>query len=529
MKRSSVILSAILVLALGGRDMSHAQYTDGKWVVGIKGGPNMWIADFNKLQVSFGGEFLLGYGLSKYFALGLSGGYENLKTNQSPVLTDLDNGYHLGALQLKAIPVSLIGLFHLAPGNSFNPYVYAGLGAFNFKRLAASEVGLSGGGSLPSGTYLPDSKYRTSLMIPVGIGFEMFTSRNFSIDVDLGARSLGNWIDFRRNTSLDVFITAKAGIKFYLGSGDEDDDDNDGLTNAEERRYGTDPRNPDTDGDGLKDGEEVKRYRTNPLRTDTDGDGLSDGEEVFKYKTNPLKVDTDGDGLTDGDEVLKYHTDPLKVDTDGDGLSDGDEVLKYHTDPLKVDTDGDGLSDYDEVVTYKTDPLNPDTDKDGLSDGDEVHRYHTNPLKADTDGGGVGDGDEVKRGTNPLDPLDDMPLGPIKLERGKSVVLEGVTFESGSARLQKSSEPTLEKVLQALQQNRDLHVEIAGYTDNTGKVTTNDRLSTTRAETVKTWLVMRGIAANRLTVVGYGSRAPIASNLTPEGRAKNRRIEFHVR
>jgi outer membrane protein OmpA-like peptidoglycan-associated protein len=529
MKRALVIMLAALLIILGWRGTGYAQQTDGKWVVGLQGGPNIWVSDFNKLQLSFGGEFLFGYGLSKYFSLGLTGGYENLKTDQRPVLTDLDYGYHLGAIQLRAVPVSVVGLLHLSPGSTFDPYLYAGLGAFSFKRRSGSTVGLPGGGSFPYGTYLPDAKYRTSLMIPVGVGFEMFTSKNIAINVDLGARSFGDWVDFRQNKSLDGMLTAKVGVHFYLGTSDEDDDDNDGLTNIEERRYGTDPKNPDTDGDGLKDGEEVKRYRTNPLRMDTDGDGINDGEEVLKYKTNPLKVDTDGDGLTDGDEIFKYRTDPLKVDTDGDGLSDGDEVLVYHTDPLKVDTDGDGLSDYDEVKVYKTDPLNPDTDGDGLSDGDEVHRYHTNPLKPDTDGGGVTDGDEVKRGTNPLDPGDDMPAAPIKLEKGKGVVLEGVNFESGSSRLTKESEPTLRQVLAALQENPSVRVEIAGYTDNTGKVTTNDRLSRSRAETVKTWLVMRGIAANRLTAVGHGSRNPVATNLTPEGRAKNRRIEFHVR
>lgn len=529
MKRPLLLVSAVLALALALQGTALAQQTEGKVMIGLHGGGNLWVSDFNKLKTSFGGEFLLGIGLSKYFSLAVDAGYEELKTNQNPLLGDLDYGYHLGAIKLKGIPLSVVGMIHLAPGSNFNPYIYAGVGAFYFKRLSNSAVGLPGGAALPAGTYLPDSKYRGSLMIPVGIGLEFFTSRSFSIVVDVGARSFGDWIDFRRNTSLDGMITAKAGIHFYLGKSDEDDDDNDGLTNGEERRYGTDPKNPDTDKDGLKDGEEVKRYRTNPLRFDTDGDGLSDGDEVTKYKTNPTKVDTDGDGLGDGDEVLKYKTDPLKPDTDGDLLSDGDEVTLYKTNPLKVDTDGDGLSDYDEVFTYKTDPNNADTDKDGLSDGEEVQRYHTNPLKPDTDGGGVSDGEEVKRGTNPLDPSDDFPAAPIKLEKGKAVVLEGVTFETGSARLSSSSEVTLHRALQALLENPRVKVEIAGYTDSQGSITTNERLSRTRAQTVKTWLTMRGIPSSRLTVVGYGSKQPIATNTTAEGRAKNRRIEFHVK
>ena len=64
--------------------------------------------------------------------------------------------------------------------------------------------------------------------------------------------------------------------------------DGDGLPNAAESTYGTNPNKADTDRDGLKDGREVK-LRTNPLRKDTDGDGLTDGYEVKVSKTNPLK------------------------------------------------------------------------------------------------------------------------------------------------------------------------------------------------------------------------------------------------
>ena len=65
---------------------------------------------------------------------------------------------------------------------------------------------------------------------------------------------------------------------------------------------GTDPRNPDTDSDGLTDREEVLKYGTDPLRSDTDGDGLADGDEI-KYGTDPLQWDTDGDHWGDGLDV----------------------------------------------------------------------------------------------------------------------------------------------------------------------------------------------------------------------------------
>lgn len=88
------------------------------------------------------------------------------------------------------------------------------------------------------------------------------------------------------------------------------DEDRDGLLNGQETTLGTDPFNADSDGDGLKDGDEVQRYKTDPNKKDTDGDGIKDGDEVNKSKTNPTKKDTDGDGTSDGDEWLIYGTDP---------------------------------------------------------------------------------------------------------------------------------------------------------------------------------------------------------------------------
>ncbi len=77
------------------------------------------------------------------------------------------------------------------------------------------------------------------------------------------------------------------------------DDDNDGLTNSQEASLGTNPANPDTDSDGLADGEEVNVFGTNPKNMDSDGDTLPDGHEVHTLGTSPSNKDTDGDGLND--------------------------------------------------------------------------------------------------------------------------------------------------------------------------------------------------------------------------------------
>jgi len=94
---------------------------------------------------------------------------------------------------------------------------------------------------------------------------------------------------------------------------------------------------------------------------DSDGDGLMDRREL-EIGTDPYNPDTDGDGLSDGDEVLKYGTDPLNPDSDFDMLSDGAEVLIHSTNPLDPDTDKGGVSDGHEVLEDKTNPLDPSDD-----------------------------------------------------------------------------------------------------------------------------------------------------------------------
>jgi len=214
------------------------------------------------------------------------------------------------------------------------------------------------------------------------------------------------------------------------------DCDGDGLEDGEEvNEYGTDPTTADTDSDGLEDGAEVQQYNTNPTKADTDGDGLSDGAEVRQHGTDPTKADTDGDSYDDGAEVNRYNTDPTDPDdypgvdsdgdglsdeaeekrgtdpndpdTDGDGLNDGPEVNKYGTDPTDADTDNDKFDDGVETGQYDTDPTDPDTDGDGLVDGAEIHDYGTDPTSADTDGDGYEDGAEVNRyNTAPTDATD---------------------------------------------------------------------------------------------------------------------------
>lgn len=118
-----------------------------------------------------------------------------------------------------------------------------------------------------------------------------------------------------------------------IGNKKDLDDDNDGVVDDQEIILGTNPLNPDTDGDKVNDSVDTFPLDKTESR-DTDKDGVGDNKSP----------DADGDGLTNKDEIYKYGTNPLDVDTDGDGLADGREV-EIKTDPNKADTDGDGIID----------------------------------------------------------------------------------------------------------------------------------------------------------------------------------------
>jgi len=378
--------------------------------------------------------------------------------------------------------------------DSWHPFVYGGVGVMYYSN-----------DQVPDNNLINRSTGGWTSVIPFGAGVSYALSDKVALEASGGYHMTGtdNLDATETDSKKDNFWGFLVGLTLSIEKGSADPD-NDGLTNDQEKELGTDPKNPDTDGDGL-----------------------SDGQEVNQYHTDPKKADSDGDGLSDYDEVMKYHTDPNKADSDGDGLSDYDEVMKYHTDPMKMDTDGDGLSDADEVLKYKTDPLKTDTDGDGLTDGDEVNKYKTNPLLADTDKGSVPDGLEVQHGTNPLDPSDDVPKkDTIKIEVGQSIVLEGIQFKSGSADITAESDTILTKVYNTLAGDTTIAVEVQGYTDNVGSRSSNLKLSLARAEAVKTYLVNKGIAASRIGTKGLGPDKPVAPNTTDEGKQKNRRIEF---
>lgn len=113
-------------------------------------------------------------------------------------------------------------------------------------------------------------------------------------------------------------------------------------------------------------------------------------------------------------------------------------------------------------------------------------------------------------------------------ELPKVHVLENVYFNTGNAILKPESYSSLNNLTELMLNKKNLHIELSGHTDNVGDDASNMTLSKDRAETVKAYLIKKGIEALRIIAVGYGETVPVASNETPSGRQKNRRTEVKI-
>ena len=102
----------------------------------------------------------------------------------------------------------------------------------------------------------------------------------------------------------------------------------------------------------------------------------------------------------------------------------------------------------------------------------------------------------------------------------------GIEFDTGKATLRPESEKVLAQVAELLSGHPDWKMKIEGHTDSTGTKVGNQALSQQRAAAMVAWLVKDGIAASRLTAVGFGDTQPVADNGTADGRARNRRAEL---
>lgn len=112
---------------------------------------------------------------------------------------------------------------------------------------------------------------------------------------------------------------------------------------------------------------------------------------------------------------------------------------------------------------------------------------------------------------------------------GSKIALRNIFFDTGKSVLRPESNAELDRLLKLMQDVPALQIEISGHTDNTGSAALNATLSQDRAQAVVNYLKGKGVAATRMTAMGYGSSKPVATNDTADGRQQNRRTEFEIK
>ena len=232
-------------------------------------------------------------------------------------------------------------------------------------------------------------------------------------------------------------------------------------------------------------------------------------------------------GLPNADPIK--HGCPAPKDQDADGIVDELDACptvagvanadpKLNGCPLPKDRDNDGIVDDVDAcpeipgVASEDPKLNgcpPDTDGDGFRDDQDACPQEK----------GVDDPDPTKRGCPKL----------VRVTENEIIILEQVQFDTGKATIKAVSDALLDGVAAVMKEHPEiLKIEVQGHTDSTGSKQINTKLSDDRAKSVRDALVKRGVEANRFLAKGYGPAVPIGDNKTPEGKQKNRRVQFIV-
>jgi OOP family OmpA-OmpF porin len=237
---------------------------------------------------------------------------------------------------------------------------------------------------------------------------------------------------------------------------------------------------------------------------------------------------------------------PKIPDTDNDGINDPDDkcptvpgLAKYEGCPIP-DTDGDGINDEADkcptvpgLAKYEGCPI-PDTDGDGINDEADkcptvpgLEKYEGCPIP-DTDGDSIND--EEDKCPTVFGVIENSGCPEIKKEIIKKVnyAASHLLFATGKSKILPASYTSMNLLAAILETDKTLQLRIDGHTDNVGKPDKNQLLSEARANAAKTYLIKKGIAAERITTNGYGDTKPVADNKIKAGKSKNRRIEMQV-
>jgi len=471
-----------------------------------------------------GGEYV--------FRLSLNGGMRFREQDRYRELVVDDEAVFAAALAVRPAPVIELGVeAHGAYGGELAAHQPLEIAPF-FKLHPSRDITLTAGGSIGvlPGLGTPDARaFVGGTLSP-------------SFDPRVRDRDRDGIVD-RRDACLYVPEDLD-GVEDFDGC-PEEDVDADGIAD-EDDTCPTVPEDPDgwqdddgcpeldNDDDGFLDPDDTCPDRPETVNgykdddgcpddgTDTDGDGIIDAEDSCPTDAEDMdgwqdldgcpEADNDRDGYLDDEDACPDRAEvfndwrdedgcPDSID-DGDGDGVLDEVDRCPDEPEDIDDweDSDGCPD-------------PDNDRDGILDVDDAC-----PIKPETDNGYL---DE--------DGCPDVAPQRVKVERTRIVIEESIFFDVDKATIKPESFDLLDEIADTLDAHPELlKIRIEGHTDSDGDALYNLKLSQARAESVVDALVGRGVDEDRLEPVGFGEAQPLASNADAAGKARNRRVEFHI-
>jgi outer membrane protein OmpA-like peptidoglycan-associated protein len=235
-------------------------------------------------------------------------------------------------------------------------------------------------------------------------------------------------------------------------------------------------RLPDTDKDGVPDRWDLTPYMPEDVDNFLDHDGTPDW-------------DNDGDGIAD-----HLDKDPLRPE-DTDGFQDDDGAPDR-------DNDGDGIADVVDKCPDLPETFNGYLDDDGCPDTPPAPGI-TAPARKET-----------------VPPESDITPFP------RRTIIEGLAFASGRSDILPRSYPVLDRLIVSMSAHPGTRFELRGYTDSRGSAQVNLRLSRARAESVRKYMLSKGVPPTLISARGLGEVDPIASNESARGRTRNRRVEL---
>lgn len=257
-------------------------------------------------------------------------------------------------------------------------------------------------------------------------------------------------------------------------------------------------------------------------------------------------ADTDGDGVYDKDdacpEVAGLEAFNGCPDADGDGIEDSKDACPNEAGSKEMngcpDADGDGIADKDDACPNEagTAALNgcPDADGDGVADKDDKCPSEAGPAAnngcpwEDKDKDGVLDKDDKCPEVAGTVANNGCPEVTEEVQKQLNDYARTILFDTGKSSIKAESTAVMVDIITILKEYPNAKFTVEGHTDSVGSASLNQKLSESRALSVKEFLVEKGIGEFRLSAVGYGEDKPMATNKTRAGRKQNRRVEINL-